>query len=114
MRAKIRERFIALVQQTKSPPRVKHYQGLPAGLGIEEEQQRTMLPWARVLLVEEKPDGIFLFRFSEDGSFAGDTWHMSIQDAKAQAEYEYSDALGEWKQVPHEIVDPVAFALNNT
>jgi hypothetical protein len=107
-------RLFALVRQTKAPPRVKHYQGLPPDLGAEEEQQRTLLPWPRVLLVEEKPDGIFLFRFSQDGRFGGDTWHMSIQDAKAQAEYEYGDALGEWKQVPQEIVDPVAFALNAT
>jgi hypothetical protein len=78
------------------------------------QDYREKLIWPRVLVVEEKPDGVFLFRFGADRSFSGDTWHMSISDAKHQAEYEYGDMLSEWKQVPQEATDVVAFALTQT
>jgi hypothetical protein len=65
---------------------------------------------ASVLLIEQKPDGIFLFRFSADGCCVGDTWHMSIEDAKEQAKFEFSDLISEWRPVPPEVDDVVQFA----
>ena len=65
----------------------------------------------RILVLESRPDGIFLDRFSGAGEEAGDTWHQSIDDAKAQALSEYRDDLGPWTEVPVSEDDPVAFAL---
>ncbi|TAH50148.1 MAG: hypothetical protein EYC68_14960 [Chloroflexota bacterium] len=109
----MRERLFALVRQTKDLPRVKHFLGAPPEITVGGKDERKLLPWPRVLMIEEQSGGVFLFRFGEDGSFAGDTWHDSMDDAKRQAEYEYGDSLGEWKQMPSGIKDPVAFALSS-
>jgi hypothetical protein len=42
---------------------------------------------------------------------AGDTWHASVADAQAQAILEYGDALLAWDDVPPEIIDAHAFAV---
>jgi len=52
-------------------------------------------------LIEQKPDGIFLFSFLPNG-FVGDTWHQSIDEAKAQADYEAGAAIGSWEIVSAE------------
>ena len=54
-----------------------------------------------------------MYRYAADGTFAGDTWHESIPDAKKQAEFEYAAALSEWKEVPPNVKDAVEFALRN-
>lgn len=41
-------------------------------------------------------DGVFLLRYSDDGRFVGDTWHMSVEDAKDQAAFEFGASLGAW------------------
>jgi hypothetical protein len=106
-------RIFALVGKMEGPPRVKHYRGLPPEL-TEGRDERAKLPWPHVLVIEEKPDGFFLFRLVADGSVAGDTWHMSLDDAKQQAEYEYGEGLGEWKHIPEDVADIVDFAIAQT
>ena len=71
------------------------------------------MPWPRVLLIEERNDGVFLDRFADDGSSAGDTWHVDVAEAKAQAEAEYGGMLTEWNPVPGALTgrEAVAFAL---
>ena len=63
--------------------KTKHYLGMPPRLtgGIDTRQE---LSPALFLVIEEKPDGIFLYRYGIGGVFAGDTWHKSIDDAKHQ------------------------------
>lgn len=61
--------------------------------------------------MEARPDGVFLERFDEAGNEAGDTWHESIGDAKAQARMEYGDAVGAWTETPDSCDDPVAYAI---
>jgi hypothetical protein len=65
----------------------------------------------RVLVLEQRPDGVFLDRYDEAGDEAGDTWHLSIEDGKAQAAAEYRDNLGPWIEVPENERDAVAFAF---
>jgi hypothetical protein len=77
----------------------------------DEPDTRHRMTVPRVLVLESRPDGIFLDRFSESGDEAGDTWHHSIDDAKAQALSEYGGDLGPWTEVPVPEDDPVAFAL---
>lgn len=105
-------RLIALVNKVDEPVATRQFRGLPPELtgGVD---YREALPWPRVLVIEKKPDGIFLYRFTEDGACVGDTWHMSLEDAEAQAESEYDTHLSEWKEVPDSSDDPVSYALKN-
>ncbi|MBI1877522.1 MAG: hypothetical protein HYR94_04705 [Chloroflexi bacterium] len=103
-------RLFALVEQMNRAPQIEHWQGLPPEL-TGGQDYREKLPRPRVFVIEEKSEGVFLFRFAADGSFGGDTWHMSIDDAKNQAAYEYGDMLGRWEQIPPEVTNVVAFAL---
>lgn len=40
-----------------------------------------------------------LFRYRDDGTFCGDTWHEDLESARAQAEYEYGIAESAWRIV---------------
>ncbi len=105
------KRLITLVANTEDSSRVRQFLGLPPELtGGEDHRER--LPWRRVLMIEQKPDGVFLFRFTADGTCCGDTWHLSVDDAIAQAESEYGGLLDSWKEVPEHIRDPIAFAVS--
>jgi hypothetical protein len=90
---------------TGQPQRRIHRGGLPPELG-GDSPQRT-LPAARFLTIELTPEGFFLFRFAEDGAFAGDTWHRSVEEAKGQAIYEYGNALGSWVDIPDDASDAI-------
>lgn len=45
-----------------------------------------------VIEFEELDSFCYLFRYTDDGRFCGDTWHETVEHAFDQAEYEY--ALG--------------------
>lgn len=104
-------RLIASVAKRNKEPPVKHYIGIPPQL-IGGQDYRQQLPYPCVLLIEEKPEGVFLFRFNKDKICCGDTWHLSVDDAKEQAVYEYEGLLSEWHNVPTNIDDAVGFALD--
>lgn len=72
-----------------------------------------MLPLADVLLIVVDDDpGAMLFRYTAHGEFGGDTWHASVAEARAQAEYEYGDALlPPWMEVPDDVSDAHNFAV---
>jgi len=80
-------------------PRVKHFLGAHPDLAVKGEKL-IPLPWPQVLLIEEWPEGFYLFRLTAEGNYAGDTWHQTIAEAKHQAEYEYGELLAEWQAVP--------------
>jgi len=104
------ERLIALVGQPEEQQHSRHFLGFPPELtgGID---YRERLPWPRVVLIEEKNSGIFLYRFTENGSTCGDTWHQNLDEAKEQAAFEYGHLLAGWHNVPPDVADPIAFAL---
>lgn len=72
--------------------RVRHQEGLPS------DPQRQDLPLAALLIIDEGPDGVFLFRFSGTGEDAGDTWHQSVDEAKRQGVVEYGPLS--WQSAP--------------
>jgi hypothetical protein len=76
-----------------------HYVGAPpSSEGVHDVRQ--VLPIGEVLLIEDHgPSGIFLIRYLADGTEVGDTWHQSVDDAKAQARYELGDQLGSWRPI---------------
>ena len=98
-------RTIALVGVLEGERRAEHTAGYP----LDPEK---MLPLADVvLLLPDGESGAMLFRYTAHGELAGDTWHVSLAEARAQAAYEYGDALVPWIEVPEEIGDAHAFAV---
>jgi hypothetical protein len=49
------------------------------------------MPLAERIELEENKNNYscMIIRFTKDGQFCGDTWHENIDDAFAQAKYEY-------------------------
>jgi hypothetical protein len=78
----------------------RHLIGLPSDLSGEEQK---FLPKAEVLLIEEKRDGTFLYRYTSIGDFCGDTWHRNIEDAKHQVEFEFGDQDYNWVDIPESL-----------
>jgi hypothetical protein len=64
-----------------------------------------------ILLIGDADPGAMLFRYTVHGEFGGDTWHPSIDAAREHAIYDYSDALGDWIDVPDDIEDAHAYAI---
>lgn len=105
MTSPIRIRSLALVGPVEGRRRVTHTAGFP----IDPSQ---MLPAPDVvLLITDDDPGAMLFRYTAHGEFAGDTWHPSADDAREHAIYDYSDALGDWVDVPQEVEDAHAYAI---
>lgn len=69
------------------------------------------LPWPAVVVIDTRPDGVFLVRYAEDGQFAGDTWHPTVDEARSQASYEFGTTLGDWTSVPADVADLAGYAL---
>ena len=102
-------RLVAKVIARPSSSQVRHYRGLPPELGGADDTREEM-PLAEVLLIEVETDGVFLFRLTADGLFAGDTWHQSIQEAQEQAKFEFGPDLSNWTPVPSDVEDMIAYA----
>jgi hypothetical protein len=89
-----------------SPQRVRHYVGLP------DAAERRELPRPSVALIDGKPNGFYLIRLSSDGTFCGDTWHRTAEEARGQAEFEF-ERVGAWQEIPVEVSDPEAYAVRH-
>ncbi|MGH9884426.1 MAG: hypothetical protein ACREBE_02790 [bacterium] len=71
-----------------------------------------MLPMADVvLLVSDEDDSAMVFRYTAHGEFGGDTFHVSVADAKAETLAEYDEALLAWEEVPEDVSDAHTFAV---
>jgi hypothetical protein len=64
-----------------------------------------------VVLVGSTKEDAMLFRYSAHGELCGDTPHSSVSEAEHQAEIEYGDALFSWIDVPEDVTDVHAFAI---
>ena len=100
-----RTRLIALIGALAGERSVAHTAGYPL-------DPADMLPLADVVLLVagDEPDTM-LFRYTAHGEFGGDTLHRTMSEAREQAEEEYGDALGPWVEVPDEVTDAHAFAV---
>ncbi|HEX6052420.1 MAG TPA: hypothetical protein VFZ21_24315 [Gemmatimonadaceae bacterium] len=100
-----RTRSLALVGPLDAHRRVTQTAGFPI-------DPSKILPAPDViLLIADADKSAMLFRYTTHGEFAGDTWHPSVDAAREHAIYDYSDALGEWIDVPGEVEDAHAFAI---
>ena len=66
------------------------------------------MPPADFVITEPVRGGFLLIRYTDNGTFAGDTWHASEEEARAQATFEY--ILTEWHEIPDDADDPVDYA----
>src|SRR5438132_9574654 len=117
--------MFARIDAATRPPRTIHYFGLPPDM-TEGQDTRKPMRLADVVMIYENPPlptdemsqrilarlregavnserdsesrGWLLVRYTLDGTFAGDTWHETIDDAKNQAAFEYGDAVGDWQE----------------
>ena len=65
---------------------------------IEMIANNMPLPTRVEIEVGETGDAM-LYRYQDDGTFCGDTWHETFEDAKHQASYEYGIAEDAWQRV---------------
>ena len=105
-------RLLAFILSGEESSKVKHFTGLPPALTRGKDTRQEM-GRACFLVIEETPEGVFLYRYGVQGKFAGDTWHLNIDDAKSQAMYEYGASITTWSEVPVEVQDVIAFGVNH-
>jgi hypothetical protein len=90
--------------------KTRHSAGLPKAIsGVEPES----MPPSRILVIEERPDGYFLTRYSDGRQRAGNTWHALLDDAKGQAAFEFDLRDPAWISIPNDVIDPIQFVLDN-
>jgi len=75
---------------------VKHTLGV---LGMNGPKTIEDFPVAVRLEISVSKDGVFLFRFDQNGDFCGDTWHQTIEKAKDQARFEFKVTEDDWHAV---------------
>jgi hypothetical protein len=70
----------------------------PTG-NTEHIVEGNVLPPAHALAICAYPHqpGVYLFYCDREWQVLTDTWHASVAEAKAQAEFEYAGASGTWK-----------------
>lgn len=72
----------------------------------------SMLPDPDVILVvQDGKEGAMLFRYTAHGELCGDTPHASVAEAERQALMEYGSALARWIEVPDQVRDAHAYAV---
>ena len=73
----MKARLFTILSDRSHPSNVKHYFGVPPELTDGKDARKEARP-ACFLVIEEKPDGVLLYRFGVRGDCVGDTWHMTI------------------------------------
>lgn len=53
---------------------------------------------AKWIEISEDSGGFYLIRYNEAGECVGDTWHLTMGEAKGQAEFEYGVTAAEWRE----------------
>jgi len=49
--------------------------------------------------IESSDSGFFLFRYDSAGLCFADTWHLTLQEAKEQAAWEYLLGEADWAEI---------------
>jgi hypothetical protein len=106
----MKSRLFAILPENVSPLNANQFLGLPPNL-TGGEDQRQARGFASFLLIENTPDGFFLYRYDKNGECVGDTWHADEEEAKEQATYEYGDGAKNWSNIPESVEDAAKFAL---
>jgi hypothetical protein len=68
-----------------------------------------VLPHAEWVEISHEPSGVYLCHFDKSGNCIADTWHLTVEDAKDQANFEFGILAGDWQesqQFPTTCVEP--------
>jgi hypothetical protein len=57
-----------------------------------------VVPTASALAIVTSETSVYLFYCDRHWQVLADTWHASVTNAKAQAEFEYEGISGQWKE----------------
>jgi hypothetical protein len=92
--------WLALVGKELEPRRTRHTWG------------SDLMPWPAVLILEvgARTGNCMLYRYAADGTFAGDTWAETQEEAFTQAAWEYEGSLGSWQEIPS-TEEPIGYAI---
>jgi hypothetical protein len=72
-----------------------HLQGEVSPGGIDV----TRVPDPKSVELVEEGGAFYLLRLDDDGQCIADTWHESLEEAKAQANFEYGIGDGDWNDI---------------
>ena len=81
---------------------VRRVTGNTAHLQVERSAgdfEVTPLPDPKNVEIVEQESAIYLLRLDERGECVADTWHETVEAAKAQANFEFGIEDGDWKEV---------------
>jgi hypothetical protein len=59
--------------------------------------RQCRLPPAERVEIAEQEDGVFLFRYDTRGEWCGESWHLTVEEAKRQAEAEFEIPEDAWE-----------------
>ena len=59
----------------------------------------SSLPTATWIEIVEEGDSVYLYHYDNDGICISDTWHLSIQEAKSQALFEFNIREEDWQEI---------------
>ena len=82
-------RYARVTHDVRATGNTRHLRG---GLPVDGELVGgELIPPARALAIGRYPDehNVYLFGLDENGQVQSDTWHETVEDALAQAAYEY-------------------------
>jgi hypothetical protein len=49
--------------------------------------------------ISQESSGIYLYHFDKGGNCIADTWHMTIDEAKDQANFDFGILAGDWREI---------------
>lgn len=92
---------------------VRQLVGLPPQLNKSSDGDgRKMFPLPSILVIEWDGKRAFLYRFLDEETPCGDTWHQTLKDAFSQVDFEYPDMAGDWKEIPVDFSSSIADAVD--
>ena len=59
----------------------------------------SAIPDPDYVVIEEQAGAFYLLRFSRENECLADTWHLTVEEAKNQAEFEYGIKTTDWVEV---------------
>jgi hypothetical protein len=94
------DRYARLTEGFRPTGRTRHYLGAIV-VDDGELEGGTLIPAAAALAIAHylTEDGYYLFGLDVRGDVQSDTWHETIEDALAQAEFEYEGL--DWAEPSH-------------
>ena len=66
---------------------------------LDQEDNDELSRTVKWIEIVQEQDGIYLYHYSEDGICVADSWHLSVEEAKSQAAYEFGTQESEWKEI---------------